>query len=384
MRMKRSVPFEEEHEIFRKSLRRFLENEFVPHLEEWCDAGAMPREFWQKLGEQGYLCPWVAEEYGGMDADFLFSVILAEEIARYLGDSAVGVPLHSDMVMPYIDSYGTPEQKARWMRGAVSGEKISAVAMTEPGAGSDLAAIRATAKKEGDGYVINGQKTFITNGTQADLVVVAVKTDTAVSPHQGMSLFVVERGTPGFTASEKLEKIGIPFQDTAELYFEECRVPVENLLGEEGRGFYYLMEKLQQERLVVSMSAQVRAEVILATTIEYCKSRELFGKPLSSMQNTQFRVAEMATEIELGRTMIDRLIVEHVKGEEVVKEVSMAKWWVTEMLNRVATQCLQLHGGYGYMVEYPVARAWVDARVQTLYAGTTEVMKTIIAKRMGL
>ncbi len=382
--MKRSVPFEQEHEIFRDSLKRFLENECVPHLEKWCDSGVMPREYWKKLGEQGALCPWVAEEYGGMGADFLFSVVLAEEIARYLGDSAVGVPLHSDMVMPYIASYGSPEQKAQWMPAAVTGEKISAVAMTEPGAGSDLAAIRATAKRDGDGYVINGQKTFITNGTQADLVVLAVKTDTEVSPHQGMSLFVVERGTPGFTVSEKLEKIGIPFQDTAEMYFEDCRVHTDNLLGEEGKGFIYLMEKLQQERLVVSMSAQVRAEVILEDTIEYCRSRELFGKPLSSMQNTQFKVAEMATEIELGRTMIDRLIVEHMKGEDIVTEVSMAKWWITEMLNRVANQCLQLHGGYGYMVEYPVARAWVDARVQTLYAGTTEVMKMIIAKRMGL
>jgi acyl-CoA dehydrogenase len=384
MRMKRSIPFEEEHEIFRNSLERFLENEYVPHLEAWNESGVMPREYWERLGEQGYLCPWVAEEYGGMGADFLFSVILAEEIARYLGDSAIGIPLHSDMVMPYIDSYGKPEQKARWMPGAVRGEKILAVAMTEPGAGSDLAAIRATAKRDGDAYVINGQKTFITNGTQADLVVVAAKTNTEVSPHQGMSLFVVERDTPGFTVSDKLKKIGIPFQDTAEMYFEECRVPVENLLGEEGRGFYCLMEKLQPERLVVSLSAQVRAEVILQDTVAYCRSRELFGKPLSSMQNTQFRVAEMATEIELGRCMIDRLIVEHMKGEDVVTEVSMAKWWVTEMLNRVATQCLQLHGGYGYMVEYPVARAWVDARVQTLYAGTTEVMKTIIAKRMGL
>jgi acyl-CoA dehydrogenase len=382
--VERAIPFEEEHKIFRNSLTRFLENEYVPRLEEWCGAGVMPREYWRRLGEQGYLCPWAAEEYGGMGADFLYSVILAEEIARHLGDSAIGVPLHSDMVMPYIDSYGNSEQKARWMPEAVSGDKILAVAMTEPGAGSDLAAIRATARKAGDGYVINGQKTFITNGTQADLVVLAVKTDTEVSPHQGMSLFVVEKGTPGFTVSEKLEKIGIPFQDTAEMYFEECRVDAGNLLGEEGKGFYYLMEKLQQERLVVSISAQVRAEVILEDTIQYCKSRELFGKPLSSMQNTQFRIAEMATEVELGRTMIDRLIVQHMQGEEVVTEVSMAKWWVTEMLNRVANQCLQLHGGYGYMVEYPVARAWMDARVQTLYAGTTEVMKMIIAKRLGL
>ncbi len=382
--MRRAIPFEEEHEIFRKSLRRFLEQEFVPHLEEWYEAGAMPRQYWRKLGEQGYLCPWVEEAYGGMGADFLFSVVLAEEVARFLGDSAIGVPLHCDMVMPYIDSFGTAEQKARWMPGAVRGEKILAVAMTEPGAGSDLAAIRATARKDGDGYVLNGQKTFITNGTQADLVVVAVKTRPEANPHKGMSLFVVERGTPGFTVSERLKKIGIHFQDTAEMYFEECRVSAEHLLGEEGRGFYYLMEKLQQERLVVSMSAQVRAEVILEDTLAYCRSRELFGKPLSSMQNTQFRVAEMATEVELGRTMIDRLILEHLEGEEIVTEVSMAKWWVTEMLNRVANQCLQLHGGYGYMLEYPIARAWVDARVQTLYAGTTEVMKMIIAKRLGL
>ena len=382
--MERAIPFEEEHKILRNSLTRFLENEYVPHLEEWCEAGVMPREHWKKLGEQGYLCPWVAEEYGGMGADFLYSVILAEEIARHLGDSAIGVPLHSDMVMPYIDSYGSPEQKARWMPGAVSGEKILAVAMTEPGAGSDLAAIRATAKRSGDDYVVNGQKTFITNGTQADLVVVAVKTNTEVNPHQGMSLVVVERDTPGFMVSQKLKKIGIHFQDTAEMAFEDCRIPAENLLGEEGKGFYYLMEKLQQERLVVTLSAQVRAEVVLEDTIAYCKSRELFGSPLSAMQNTQFRVAEMATEIEFGRCMVDRLIVEHMKGEDVVTEVSMAKWWITEMLNRVANQCLQLHGGYGYMVEYPIARAWVDARVQTLYAGTTEVMKMIIAKRMGL
>lgn len=374
----------EEHQVFRSALRKFLEQEAKPNYNDWEKAGIIPRDFWHKLGENGYLCPWIDEEYGGLNADFGYSVVLNEELER-VGSGLIGVGLHSDIVVPYIGRFGTVEQKKRWLPKCLTGEIITAIAMTEPGAGSDLAGIRATATKDGDYYILNGQKTFITNGINADLVIVVVKTDPRAEPtHRGISLLVVERDMAGFSRGKKLEKIGLHSQDTVELFFDDVRVPVNNLLGEEGKGFYYLMEHLQQERLMVAISAQVAAEEMLKLTLNCVKERKAFGQTIGSFQAIQFKLAEMATEIELGRTFVDELIEEHMKGADVVTKVSMAKWWVTDMAKRVAAEAMQLHGGYGYMEEYEIARRYRDIPVSSIYAGTNEIMKLIIAKRIGL
>lgn len=374
----------EDHEIFRKSLRKFLEKEAYPFYEQWEEDRIIPRSFWTKMGEQGFLCPNIEEKYGGSGVDWGFSVVINEELEK-VGTGLIGIGLHNDIVVPYINSYGTEEQKQRWLPKCVTGEIITAIAMTEPGTGSDLANIKTTAKLDGDYYIVNGQKTFITNGIQSDLVVVAVKTDpTAVPKHKGVSLLVIERGTTGFSRGRKLNKVGLHSQDTAELIFEDCRVPKENLLGEEGKGFLYLMEKLQQERLLVAIGAQTASEVMLQMTIDYVKSREAFGKPISSFQNTQFKIVEMATEIQMSRTFLDQLIAEHIEGHDVVTKVSMAKWKLTENARKIAVECMQLHGGYGYMEEYEIARRFRDIPVAGIYAGTNEIMKTIIAKNLGL
>ncbi len=309
-------------------------------------------------------------------------MIIGEEIARYSLTSFF-VFLHSDLAAPYIAAYGNAAQKMRWLPDCVSGEKILAVAMTEPGAGSDLAAMRTRAVKDGDSYVLNGSKTFISNGILADLVIVAAKTDPQAGA-RGVSLFVAERGTPGFERGKKIQKIGLLAQDTAELFFDNCRIPAENLLGQEGYGFYYLMQKLQQERLVAAMINQAIAEHCLEITIKYVQERQLFGQSLSKFQNTRFCLAELAAEIQVGRSFVDALIMQHMQEKEIVQEVSMAKYWVCEMVNRVASRCLQLFGGYGYCTEYEISRLFVDARVQTIYAGTSEVMKLIISKGLGL
>ena len=293
--------------------------------------------------------------------------------------------MHNDIVVPYISAYGTEEQKKRWLPKCVSGETITAIAMTEPGAGSDLASIATTAEDKGDHYVVNGQKTFITNGIQADLILVACKTDLHAKPrHKGISLLVIERGSPGFSRGRKLDKVGLHCQDTAELIFEDCIVPKENLLGEAGNGFLYMMDKLQQERLVVAIAAQVAAEDMFEMTMEYVKSRQAFGRAISDFQNTKFKLAEMATELEMGRTFLDQLIASHMAGEEVVTKVSMAKWKLTDMAKRFSGECMQLFGGYGYMEEYKIARRFRDTPVASIYAGTNEIMKTIIAKNIGL
>lgn len=374
----------EDHDIFRKALRKFLEKEAIPYFEEWEEQRLIPRTFWEKMGEQGFLCPNLDEKYGGSGVDWGFSVVINEELER-VGTSLVGVGLHNDIVVPYITAYGTEEQKKRWLPKCVTGEYITAIAMTEPGAGSDLANIKSTAVLDGDHYILNGQKTFITNGIHSDLVIVACKTDLKAQPkHKGVSLLVVERDTPGFSRGKKLNKIGLHSQDTAELMFDDCRVPKENLLGEEGKGFFYLMEKLQQERLVVAIAAQVAAEDMLEMTLDYVKTREAFGKPIGKFQHIQFKLAEMATEIEMGRTFIDQLIARHMAGENVVTQVSMAKWKLTDMAKQVASDCMQLYGGYGYMEEYKIARRFRDTPVAAIYAGTNEIMKMIIAKNMGL
>ncbi|SFJ87883.1 MULTISPECIES: acyl-CoA dehydrogenase family protein [unclassified Bacillus (in: firmicutes)] len=375
---------EEEHHIFREAFRKFLEKEAYPHYNQWEKDGIIPRSLWRKMGENGFLCPMVEERYGGAEADFGYSVVINEELEK-VGSSLVGIGLHNDIVVPYLTAYGTEEQKKRWLPKCVSGEYITAIAMTEPGAGSDLASIRMAARKEGDHYVVNGEKTFITNGIHADLVVVVCKTDTTVKPaHKGISLLVLERGMEGFKRGKKLEKVGLHSQDTAELIFEDVKVPVSNLLGEEGKGFYYLMDKLQQERLIVAIAAITAAEVMLCLTKDYVKERKAFGKSISDFQTVQFRLAEMYTEIEIGRTFVNECITEHMQGENIVTKVSMAKWWITAIAKKVAAECMQLHGGYGYMEEYEIARRYRDIPVSAIYAGTNEVMKNIIAKSMGL
>jgi acyl-CoA dehydrogenase len=376
--------FGEEHVIFRKSFQSFIEKEVKPHQERWAEAGIVDREAWRKAGRAGFLCPWLEEKWGGAGADFLCSAIVIEELARVY-ESGFALSLHSDVVVPYLATFGNDEQRRRWLPGCASGDLVTAVAMTEPGTGSDLAALATTAVRDGDHYVLNGQKTFISNGALCDLVVVAAKTDPdPQNAHRGITLFVVEAGTKGFVKGKRLKKMGMASQDTSELYFEDCRVPVTNRLGDEGSGFMALMQKLQQERLVVAIAAQASAEKILEDTVAYCKERKAFGKPISKFQNSQFVLADCATEVEVGRAFLDRLVSEHVAGKYLVKECSMSKLWQTEMLGRVVDKCLQLFGGYGYMIEYPVTRAYMDARVQRIYAGTNEIMKVIIAKQMGL
>jgi len=376
--------FNEEHELFRQSFRKFVEREVVPSQPRWNEQHMVDRETWRKAGEGGFLCPWLEPDHGGAGGDFVHSVIVNEELSRVY-ESGFAMTLHSDIVVPYIHEFGNDAQKKRWLPRCASGDIVTAIAMTEPGTGSDLASIATTARRDGDHYVINGAKTFISNGILCDLCIVAAKTDmNPDNAHRGISLFVVEAGTPGFTKGKKLEKMGMASQDTSELSFEDCRVPAENLLGEEGSGFVMLMQKLQQERLVVAIGAQANAEQVLADTIAYTQERKAFGKPISKFQNTKFKLAECATKVEVGRAFVDRLISEHVAGKHLVKECSMAKLWQTEMLGEVVDTCLQFFGGYGYMLEYPISRAYMDARVQRIFAGTNEIMKVIIAKQMGL
>jgi acyl-CoA dehydrogenase len=376
--------YTEEHGQFRDQVRKFFAREVLPFGDAWEKEGLVPRSAWKKMGEQGFLCPWLPEEYGGTGADFLYSFILTEELARTHCGSFF-FPLHSDIIVPYLFTYGTDEQKAKWLPGCATGDIITAVAMTEPGTGSDLAAMRTTAVKDGDSWVINGQKTFISNGLMCDLVIVAAVTNPqAPTPYEGMSLIVVEDGTPGFEKGRRLEKIGLHAQDTAEMAFVDCRVPEANLLGREGAGFYCLMEKLQQERLVCAMGSQAGAEEALRITLEYARTREAFGRPISRHQYISFELAKMATEVEIGRAFLDGCLIDHLDKKLDVKRASMAKYWICEMLNRVVSQCVQLHGGYGYMEEYPIARMFRDARVQTIYAGTSEIMLLIISRQLGL
>lgn len=375
--------YSEEHKMFRRAFVKFVEKELSPHIEEWEEQREIPRWVWLRMGEQGYLCPWLEEKYGGSGADFGFSAIISEELAK--AGVGMGFGLHSDIIAPYIQAYGTEKQKADWLPACARGEKILAIAMTEPQAGSDLQGMKATAVRDGDEYIINGSKTFISNGIFADLVIVAVKTDSGTLPaSKSISLIVVEDGTSGFSKGKKMNKLGMHSQDTAELFFDDCRVPVTNRLGEEGKGFSYLMEKLQQERLISALGSQGLAERMLADTIAYVKTREAFGQLIGKFQHNAFKIAEMATEVEIGRVFMDNLIADHMAGLEIVAKVSMAKYWIGEMANRVAYNCLQLYGGYGYMEEYPIARHYRDVRVHTIYAGTSEIMKLIIARKLGL
>jgi alkylation response protein AidB-like acyl-CoA dehydrogenase len=380
--MRRTL-FEPEHDLFRAAFRAFVEREIAPFHAEWERAGAVPRDLWQAAGRQGFLCMDVPEEYGGAGArDYRFNVVIGEELWR-AGATGPGFVLHTDIVVPYITNYGTPEQRQRWLPRCVSGECITAIAMTEPGAGSDLAAIRTTARRDGDAYLLNGQKTFISNGILNDLVIVAAKTNPEAG-HKGISLLVVERDMPGYERGRRLEKIGLHAQDTAELFFHNVRVPCDHLLGEEGQGFRYLMEQLPRERLAIAVGAVAAAEAALEQTIRYCREREAFGRPIGALQSVRFTLAELVTEVQIGRVFVDQCVLALNRGELTAETAAMAKWWTTELQQRVVHACLQLHGGYGYMREYPIARAFLDARVQTIYGGTTEIMKEIIGRSLKL
>ena len=372
--------FSSEHQQFRESVRKFLEQEAVPFHAQWEKDGHIDRALWNKAGDAGMLCSHIPEEYGGMAADFLFSAVVIEEVSR-LGLSGIGFSLHSDIVAPYILHYGSEALKLKYLPKLVSGEMVTAIAMTEPGAGSDLQGVKTTAVLDGDEYVINGSKTFITNGFLADLVVVVAKTDPKAGA-KGTSLFLVEANTPGFTKGKRLEKVGMKAQDTSELFFQDVRIPKENLLGQAGMGFAYLMQELPQERLTVGVGALASAEPALRWTLDYTRERKAFGKPVADFQNTRFKLAEIATEVQIGRVFVDKCLELHLQGKLDVPTAAMLKYWGTDLQCKVLDECVQLHGGYGYMWEYPVARAWADARVQRIYAGTNEIMKEIIARSL--
>lgn len=381
--MDRPSIYEQEHEDFRQSVRAFMEKEVVPHHDQWEKDGQVSREVWLRAGEAGLLCFDVDEEYGGAGVkDFRYNTIVAEELAR-VGASGPGFPVHTDIIVPYISQLGTPEQKQRWLPGLVSGEIISSIAMTEPGAGSDLQGIRTSAVDKGDHYVLNGSKTFISNGIMSDLVIVVCRTDPDAG-HKGISLLVVERGMKGFERGRNLDKIGMKAQDTAELFFDNVEVPKENLLGEEGSGFISLMMNLGQERISIAAMAVAAIENVLDMSLSYAKERTAFGKPIGSFQHNRFVLAEMATHAHIARVFINDCILRLNAGEVDPALASMAKWWTTELQKQVTDAGVQLHGGYGYMMEYPIARAYTDGRIQTIYGGTTEIQKEIIGRSLGI
>jgi alkylation response protein AidB-like acyl-CoA dehydrogenase len=385
MTTRRRELFEDEHEAFRDSARRWIDKEIVPHLDEWELAGIVPRELYLQAGEHGFLAMAVPERYGGAGVeDFRFNVVLNEEFSRAgVGAVGLGLTLHNDICLPYFLSYCDEEQRERWLPGIVTGELITAIAMTEPGMGSDLADMRARAKPAEDGYVLNGAKTFITNGINADLVITAAKTD-PTARHRGISLMIVERGMEGFERGRNLEKVGQHCQDTAELFFTDVRVPAENLLGDEGQGFFQLVSNLPQERMSIAVAALASAEQAIQWTLQYTLERKAFGRPIGTFQNSRFALAEMHTEVEVSRAFLDRCVARLGDDELSAEDAAMAKWWCTELQGRIMDRCLQLHGGYGYMVEYPIARAWADARITRIYGGTTEVMKEIVGRSLGL
>ncbi|WP_439685236.1 Acyl-CoA dehydrogenase family protein [Cupriavidus oxalaticus] len=370
----------EDHEQFRDQVRKFVQREIAPYHHEWEKVGCVPRETWLKAGREGLLLCAIPEQYGGGGGDFGHSIVVIEELMRVLA-TGPGFPLHSDIVAPYLLAYGTEAQKERWLPPMARGEKIGAIAMTEPGIGSDLKSLRTTARRDGDSYVVNGQKTFITNGANSDLVIVACKTDPAAGT-RGISLIVVEAGTPGFTKGPLLEKIGLKAQDTAELFFDEVRVPAANLLGEEGKGFGYLMHQLAQERLMVSVRSPVVMETMLEETIAYTKSRKAFGQPVFDLQNTRFKLAEIKAKTVACRVFIDHCIALHFEKKLTTEMAAMAKLYATEAQGHAVDELLQLHGGYGFMREYGIARAFVDSRVQRIYGGTSEIMKEIIGRSL--
>jgi len=375
--------YTEDHQRFRQRLKAFLEKEVRPYAERWEREGIVPKSVWKKMGQGGFLCPSLSQEYGGLGGDFLYSVIVSEELSR-TRQAGLAANLHSDIVVPYIESYATEEIKKKYLPGCVSGDIVTAIAMTEPDAGSDLAAMKTTAAQEGEEVILDGSKIFISNGINADLVIVAAKDPLVADPYQAISLYLLQGDTPGFKRGRRLEKMGMHSQDTTELFFSNCRLPLENRLGEKGAGFLMLMEKLQQERLVCALAAVPAAEFIMEWTIEYCKKTRVRDKPLSKNQATQFALVEMATEVKLARTFVDRLVVDHMAGNTVVIETSMAKYWTTDLVKKVADRCLDLIGHEGILERCPIARAFRDVRVMSIFAGTNEIMKGIVAKFMGL
>jgi alkylation response protein AidB-like acyl-CoA dehydrogenase len=375
--------FEPEHEAFRETVATFLDKEAAPYHAQWEKDGIVDREVWAKAGTQGLLGLQLPEEYGGGGtADFRYNAVVGEEMTKR-GVYGCAFTLFNDMIAPYFVAGATPEQQARWFPGLCAGTSIAAIAMTEPGAGSDLQGIETRAVDEGDHFVLTGQKTFISNGILADLVIVVARTDPDAG-HEGISLHVVERGMEGFERGRNLEKIGQHAQDTAELFFDHVRVPKQNLLGKEGSGFAQLMTNLAQERLSMAVSAAAACEMLVDSSLAYVKERTAFGRPIGKFQHNRFTLAEMATEAHIARVFIDDCLARHVRGELDAKTASMAKWWTTELQNKIVDRALQLHGGYGYMSEYPVARAFVDSRVATIYGGTTEIQKEIIGRSLGL
>jgi alkylation response protein AidB-like acyl-CoA dehydrogenase len=377
--------FEAEHEAFRESVRTFLAKEVTPRLEVWDAEGIVPRELFTTAGAAGFLGMAIPEEFGGGGvADFRFNAVLGEEImSAGAAGAGLGLTLHNDICLPYFLDLATEEQRQRWLPGIASGELITAIAMTEPGMGSDLAGTATTAVRRPGHYLVNGSKTFISNGINADLVITAVKTDPR-ERHQGMSLLVLERGMEGFERGRNLAKLGQHAQDTAELFFRDVRVPVANLLGTEGRGFAHLADRLPQERLSIAVSAVAAARAALELTLAYVKDRKAFGQSIGSFQNTRFRLAEMATEIDIAQTFTDHCIEALNDGELTVADAAKAKWWCTELQGRVVDACVQLHGGYGYILEYPITRAFADARITRIYGGTTEIMKEVVGRSLGL
>ena len=376
--------FQPDHQAFADSFRRFIEKEVTPHHADWEDQGYVAREVWSQAGANGFLCMSLPEEYGGAGADKLYSVAQMEELAR-AGTTGIGFGLHSEIVAPYILHYGTEAQKQKYLPQMASGAVVGAIAMSEPAAGSDLQGIKTTAIKSADGshYVLNGSKTFITNGWHADLVIVVAKTDPAAGA-KGTSLLLVERGMPGFEKGQRLKKMGMKAQDTSELFFNDVKVPAENLLGTEGRGFIGLMEQLPWERLQIAITAVASAQAAIDWTVDYAKQRKVFGQAVASYQNTRYTLAELQTEVQVARVFVDKCCELILRDQLDTQTASMAKYWTTDLQCKVMDECVQLHGGYGYMWEYPITRAFADARVQRIYGGTNEIMKEVISRGMGL
>jgi long-chain-acyl-CoA dehydrogenase len=374
--------FSSEHDDFRKSVKRFYQEEIVPHREKWEAQQHIDRAVWNRAGELGFLCTAIPENYGGMGGDRLYSVILMEEQA-YAGDSGTGFSLHSDIVAHYLHNFGTEDQKQQWLPKMATGEVVTAIAMTEPGTGSDLQAVRTTAVADGDDYIVNGSKIFITNGYLCDMAVVVVRTGNSGEGAKDLSLLIMDAHTEGFTKGKPLHKVGMKAQDTCELFFNNVRVPKANLLGpKEGMGFIMLMQELAWERLMIAITSIAGAEAALKWTLDYTKNRKAFGKPVAAFQNTRFKLAEIKAEVAIGRVFVDKCIELQLKKKLGVDDAAAAKYWCSDLVNKVLDECVQLHGGYGYMWEYPVARAWADSRVSRIYGGTNEIMKELIARTL--
>jgi alkylation response protein AidB-like acyl-CoA dehydrogenase len=378
------IGFDTDHELFRASVQHFVDTEVIPHDAAWEAAGKIDKAMFLKAGEAGLLGMAIPESHGGGGVDdFRYNAIIGEVVVGSgVGGSGMCITLHNDVCLPYFLSYCSDDQKDRWLPGLADGSLMTAIAMTEPGTGSDLAGIATTARRDGDVYIVNGSKTFITNGINADLIIVVTRTSD--DPHGGLTLLVIEDGMEGFARGRNLDKMGLHAQDTAELFFTDVAVPVDNRLGEEGAAFYQLVNNLPQERLSIAVGAVAGAQAALDLTIAYARERKAFGRPIGAFQNSRFQLAEAKTEVDIGRVFIDRLLEEHAQGRLTIEQAAEAKWWTTEMLRRVVDMGVQMHGGYGYMLEYPIAKAYLDARVQTIYGGTTEIMKEIIGRGLGV